>query len=302
MKLLALQVFQIALLAAACSPTSEANDASGSGGSSASGGGPNGSGGTTGGSSGGAASGGASASGGNVGTGGTTTGGAPNSGGADASGGASGGAASGGAASGGAPGSGGGESLLAIAESLDGLRVDDPCAGTPAISTGATCDHAVLTGAGFLAEQEASIDGTTGTTYDVTLRIRGIVEPANVVGGTRETTETFSYMGLDWRTEPVTLGGSVPEEDTDYAQWRLTVGEPSAVYFLNDYQRVGHYIFELDYEVTIPMQAGTTITLEGIDANERLILNYEGYAPDGIAGSSNHGQFVELELVSVTQQ
>jgi hypothetical protein len=301
MKLLALQVFQIALLAAACSPTSETNDAGGSGGWSASGGGPSGSGGTSsGGSSGEAASGGATSSGGDVGAGGATTGGAASGGGA--SGGASGGAASGGAPSGGAPGSGGGESLLEIAQALDGLRVDDPCAGTPAISTGATCDHAVLTGPGFLAEQEVSIEGTTGTTYDVTLRIRGIVEPANVVGGTRETSETFSYMGLDWRTEPVTLGGSVPEEDTDYAQWRLTVGEPSAVYFLNDYQRVGHYIFELDYEVTIPMQAGSTVTLEGIDANERLIVNYEGYAPEGIAGSSNHGQFVELELVSVTEQ
>jgi len=145
-----------------------------------------------------------------------------------------------------------------------------------------------------------SIGGDPGTTYAVTLRVRGVIEPTNVSGGERPSTETFSYMGLDWRTAPLTIGGTVPVDDTDYAQWRITVDEPAAEYTLNDYQRVGHYIFELDYEVTVPIEGGSTLTLSAVDANERLILNYEGYAPEGIEGPVNHGQFVELELVSVS--
>ena len=158
------------------------------------------------------------------------------------------------------------------------------------------------TGAGYHEAKEVSLGGAEGALYDVTLRVRGVVEPANVVGGSRTSTETFSYMNLDWRTVPFTTGGTVPVDDTDYAQWRIRVGEPEQEYFLNDYQRVGHYIFELDYEVTLPMAANTTVVLEGIDDNERLIMNYEGYAPEGVQGSVNHGQFIELDVVAVTRR
>jgi hypothetical protein len=65
---------------------------------------------------------------------------------------------------------------------------------------------------------------------------------------------------------------------------------------------VGHYIFLLDYDVTIPMAANTTVALEAIDDNERLILNYENYSSGGIAGSTNFGQFVQLNVVSVVPQ
>jgi len=294
MKLRSIQIVQLALCAVACSPNPGNGDLGGTGGTASVGG----TGGTlaTGGSpSGGAATGGAA-------TGGSITGGEGGAGGSSAGGTiGTGGSGTGGAASGGTA-SGGAENLLDIAADIDGLRVDDPCTGTPAVSVGATCDHVVLTGAGFVAEQEVSIGGAPGTTYAVTVRVRGVTEPTNVSGGERQSTETFSYMDLDWRTEPLTIGGTVPVDDADYSQWSITVGEPAAVYTLNDYQRVGHYIFELDYEVTLPMQAGTTLTLAGVDANERLILNYESYAPEGIDGSMNHGQFVELELVSVSEE
>lgn len=218
------------------------------------------------------------------------TGGVPGSGGA-ASGGAT--AADGGASAGGA------QNLKSVAEELIGLRVDDACAGNPTVSVGATCDHAMPTGAGYHGSKEVILAGDEGSVYDVTLRIRGVVEPTNVVGGQRSGTETFSYMNLNWRTVPLTVGGSVPVDDTDYSQWLIRVGEPEQEYFLNDYQRVGHYIFLLDYEVTIPMAAGTSVSLEGIDSNERQIMNFESYSPDGVDGSINHGQFIELDVISV---
>ena len=300
MRRLAVGGLTLVAMALACSSATTDDGLLATGGSSSGGAGSGGGASAAGGSgvvggapSGGAASGGAGSTGGAGGLGvGGTTGGAA-SGGAPNGGTPSGGTATGGAASGGA------ENLGELAESLVGLRVDDPCKGTPTVSVGATCDHVVLTGAGFRGAQEVHIGGSEGKVYEVTLRVRGVVEPANVVGGERPSNDTFSYMNLNWRTTPLTLGGEVPVDDADYAQWRITVADPEQTYFLNDYQRVGHYVFNLDYEVVIPMAANTKVTLEAIDNNERLILNYEDYAPEGVDASVNHGQFIELDVVSV---
>jgi hypothetical protein len=235
-------------------------------------------------------------------SGGSMSSGGESSGGNSSGGESSGGNSSGGSeASGGADGTGGGD-FLSIAQPLEGLRIDDPCAGNPTVTVGATCDHSVLTAGGFNAEEVVSIGGTEGTIYEVTLRIRGVVEPTNIVGGSRPDTSTFEYMSLDWRSAPFTIGGAVPGEDADYAQWSIRVASPEQEYFLNDYQRVGHYIFALDYEVVIPIEGNSTVTLAAFDDNERQILNYENYTIDGLAGSVNHGQFVELAVVSVVPQ
>jgi hypothetical protein len=200
-----------------------------------------------------------------------------------------------------AAGAGGAAGASNVASALDGLRVDDPCAGTPTIENGAVCNHVTLTAAGgFKAAKEVTIGGTPGTTYDVTLRIRGVVEPTNISGGMRPDTTTFQYMNMAFRTVPLTFGGSV--QSADYAQWHIHVASPAQDAYLNDYQKTGHYIFELDYEVTLAMAANTQVTLDASDSNERQIVNYEGYALDGIPGSMNHGQFVQINVVSVVPQ
>ena len=194
-------------------------------------------------------------------------------------------------------GGGGNVDALDVAKGLDGLRVDDPCTGTPDTSNGAVCNHVVLTDGGFKSAKDVTIGGTPGTTYDVTLRIRGVVEPTQIDGGTRTDTTTFKYQNMTWRKVPFTIGGTVNRGD--YSQWRITVASPKQEYFLNDYQTVGHYIFALDYQVTIQIAANSKVTLDGTDSNEREIVNYEKYAIDGIPGSMNYGQFVQCNVVSL---
>ena len=150
---------------------------------------------------------------------------------------------------------------------------------------------------GFKAAKTVTIGGNAATTYNVTLRIRGVVECTNIEGGTRTDSGTFSYKSLDWRKIPFTVGGTVKQ--ADYAQWGISVASPKQDYFLNDYQRVGHYIFKLDYQVTIPMAGMSKVTLTATDSNEREIVNYEKYALDGIPGSMNAGQFVQIDVVAV---
>ncbi|MEO6602948.1 MAG: hypothetical protein ABIQ16_23890, partial [Polyangiaceae bacterium] len=189
-----------------------------------------------------------------------------------------------------------------IAKALDGLRVDDGCSGTADTSVGAVCGHAKLTASnGFRGSIQAAITGTTGMTYDVTLRIRGVVEPTAVTGGMRADTTTFQYRSMDWRKVPYTVGGAISTTNTDldYTQWHIGVASPKQDYFLNDYQKTGHYIFKLDYNITIQVAANSMVTLDGNDRNERQIVNYEKYTIDGIAGSMNYGQFVQINVVSV---
>lgn len=237
------------------------------------------------------------AAGGTSPAGGSSVGGS--GGGSSGSGSAGGGAAGAGGSAGQSASGGGGGSVSSteVAQALDGLRIDDPCAGTADTSTGAVCPHVVLTAGGFKSAKEVTIGGTSGTTYDVTLRVRGIVEAMQIDGGTRPDTTTFQYQNMPFRKVPFTIGGTVNKPD--YSQWRITVASPKQEYFLNDYQKSGHYIFKIDYQVTIQMVANSKVTLDGTDSNERLIDNYEKYTFDGIAGSMNYGQFIQLNVVSV---
>jgi len=250
---------------------------------------------------------GASSLAGSAGTGGSSSGAAGAASGGAGAGGLGGGNGAAGASHAGAGGNtgvAGGAGTSGVAQALDGVRVDDACAGTADTSVGAVCGHVMLTSSGGSKYvKSVTIAGTAGTTYDVTLRIRGIVEPTKITGGMPvEMTppSTIQYMGKTWRKVPYTIGGaaSASTTDPDYTQWHIGVASPKGDYFLNDYQQTGHYIFKLDYQVTIQMAANTTVTLDGTDRNERQIVNFEKYTIDGIAGSMNYGQFIQINVVS----
>ena len=182
------------------------------------------------------------------------------------------------------------------AAALDGLRVDDPCTPNPPTNPMATCLHLTLTGGGFKGSKEGTMGGTSGTTYDVTLRVRGITEITQVDGGMRADTSTFNYMGASYRKVPFTVGGSLNRGD--YEVWRINVSNPKQTYTLNDYGKVGHFVFKLDYEATIQVAAGATVTLEAVDTNDHLIVDYDKLTVDGVPPVANWGQFVQLGVVS----
>lgn len=255
--------------------------------------------GQTGGSTGGAATGGATETGGTKATGGAT-GGNANAGGSTGGAVATGGQAQGGGApqgGAGARGGQGGSGDTGVAAMLDGIRVDDPCVANSPTTSMATCTHLMLMNGGFKGTKQVTIGGTAGTTYDVTVRVRGIVETTQMDGGTRSTdTSTFSYMNMTFLKTPFTIGGTINRGD--YQQWRISVSNPKQVYTLNDYGKVGHYVFKLDYEATIPMAANASVSLEGVDTNDHLIVDYEKYTVDGLTPPMNWGQFVQLNVVS----
>jgi hypothetical protein len=181
-----------------------------------------------------------------------------------------------------------------IGKPLEGLRIDDPCTGSPSTATGSTCNHLMNP---FHKTVDATLGGTPGTTYDVTLRVRGVVEPTKITGGTRPDTSTVVISGKMYRKTPYTVGGT-PGDQT-YQPWLFSVARPAQNYFFNDYGVTEHSSFLLDYQVTIPMEGGTKVTLDVNDGNDHEIDNYAKLTNDGIPGSMNLGQYVQLSVVSV---
>jgi len=186
------------------------------------------------------------------------------------------------------------EDLLPIARPIEGVRIDDPCTGAPSTAAGATCNHVMNP---FHVTKEVTLAGTAGTIYDVTLRIRGVVEPTRVNGGTRADTSTVNLNGRNYRAIPFTAGGTVG--DMTFQPWLLSVSNPAADFYLNDYQLTEHTIFKIDYQVTLQMAGNSKVTLDVNDANDHEIDNYARLSVDGIPPSSNLGQFVQLAVVSV---
>jgi hypothetical protein len=241
--------------------------------------------------------GGTSPSGGSTSTAGATAGGSDATAGSSA---AAGSSATGGsgatAGSSGVAGAGGtmGMDNTDVAKPLDGLRIDDPCSGVASTNPGSTCNHVMNP---FHAKTDVTIGGMSGVTYDVTLRIRGVVEPTKVNGGTRPDTSTTMINGKTYRKQPYTVGGT--PGDATYQPWLFSVSNPSQNYYFNDYGLTEHTTFLLDYEVTIPMAGGAKATLDVADGNDHEIDNYAKLVNDGIPGSMNLGQYLQINVVSV---
>jgi hypothetical protein len=173
------------------------------------------------------------------------------------------------------------------------LRVDDKCS---TLQSGNTCLHQGKSsdnGTPFDAKSQVTVGGTTGTTYQVKIHIRGVTEPTHIMGGTPGTPVNFVTGGSAY-------ADSVNEGQ--YQQWRLTTTVPNQHYYLNVYtEGLSHIVKLLDFTVTIPIGGGSIVTLDVHDGNAHEIsntVNNPPLAPTGVPGSMNSGQFVQIDADS----
>jgi hypothetical protein len=141
-------------------------------------------------------------------------------------------------------------------------------------------------------EKSFTFGGTSGTVYDVTLRVRGIFEPTTIEGG--ETPDpAHPYFKA---------GGTV--KTTDWSYWHIDVSEPKQTYYLNNYPSVSHIIHKQDFQATIPVAGGATVVVRVIDGNDRQIDNGKK-GPDrervieGVVDKPLAGQMLRLDVVGV---
>lgn len=178
------------------------------------------------------------------------------------------------------------------AASLAGLRLEVPCAGAKfGGDTECHWDPALLQTADpawkLKREIVRTFGGKPGVLYDVTLHVRGVVEPKNFTGGEVQ----FDHFQT---------GGTAVRNDYNF--YNLAVSDPAATYTFNrSAEKVGHYTFPIDYQVTIPVRAGATVTMGAYDSNDVAIANHQRHVVAGVPPAPGifDGQFFQLDVVAV---
>jgi hypothetical protein len=178
------------------------------------------------------------------------------------------------------------------AASLAGLRLEAPCKGDKfGGNTECHWDPALkVDDPKWKLKKEIvrAFGGTPGVVYDVTLRVLGVVEPKNFTGGTVEH-EHFQ-------------AGGTPDVD-HYNFYSLKVSDPAQDYTVNRHQqKVGHFLFAIDYTVTIPIRGGATVTMGEYDDNDVSIANHQNIVVPEIppAPAPFDGQFFQIDVVAAT--
>ncbi|WP_437805657.1 hypothetical protein [Sorangium sp. So ce1078] len=219
---------------------------------------------------------GAGGSGGGASTGASTS--ASSSASSGGAGGGGGGAGGSGETGGGGAGGSGGEDLLAAAADIDGFRWEMPCDEDPGNSDECATSARV--------DESRTFGGSPDTIYQVTVRLRGVVEPETYRGGTPD--------GMHFRV------GGTPDNPT-YNVYSFSVSDPPEVYYLNDSPNVGHDVFIIDHTKTIPVRGGASVSFLGDDPNHIMIANFKHLVVDGVPPAPEPfvGQFIQLDVQSV---
>jgi hypothetical protein len=176
--------------------------------------------------------------------------------------------------------------LKAVVSGLHGLSLHDECTGEYSPQPD-TCLHQQL------LEKTVVVAGKAGAVHDVTLRIEGIFEPTTIEGGETPDPAHPYYK----------VGGTIRARD--WSAWHVEVSNPKQTYWLNHYPKVSHTIYKEDFEATIPMAAGASVTIRVIDGNDRQMDNAEQGRPDrlqvikALSETPLAGQMIRLEVLRV---
>jgi len=207
-----------------------------------------------------------------------------------------GGAGTAGAAAGGTGGAGGGGGgALAVTAALDGQKYLMPC-GPTKITTGLWCDNIpassttgfcsttgpFLTRGNLMRDETITIGGTPGAIYDVTLRVRGVIEPKHYQNGAPGTPANGTNYG--WYV------GGEPNPGGDYGKYMLWVSAPVVMqtgtldgqyYFLNAINHTEAFAaYPTDYTVTLPIAAGAQVRFLADDSNCTMVKNCDDTSVD----------------------
>lgn len=179
----------------------------------------------------------------------------------------------------------------AIGAALHGVRWEFPCKDPMPENPkpGQDGSSALVKGDPKTTDQftfERKFGGEPGKRYRVTLRFRGVVEPMMYKNG--EMDGDYFYRGGE------------PNNGT-YNIYKLAISSPASHYFLNRQDKVGHRIFTIDYEKTIDIDGGATVTFHGNGQNGRMITNFSKLVVPDVppAPQPFNGQFVQVDVVKV---
>ena len=176
--------------------------------------------------------------------------------------------------------------VKAIAAGFHQLFLHDTCTGEYPPQPD-TCLHKQL------IEKPFTFGGPKGTVHHVRLRIRGLFEPTTITGGETPYAHHPHFQ----------VGGTIRARD--WSAWHIEVSEPKQTYWLNHYPKVGHIIYNQDFEVTIPVAGGANVVVRVVDGNDRQMDNNEPGLADrmqlikGVTDKVLDGQMLRIDVLSV---
>ena len=160
-----------------------------------------------------------------------------------------------------------------VASVLDGYVMKQPClesSGPRACRTqplGACPVNVDPAFAGAKPTDDAlTFGGQSGTLYDVTLHVQGIVESKAYRGGA-DASELLTNGFL--------MAGTVDNAKNQHSAFAMRVTAPTGAYFFNSLGReaMRHSVFAVDYEATITIGGGTPLELRITDPNCEALKN-----------------------------
>jgi hypothetical protein len=170
---------------------------------------------------------------------------------------------------------GDGTECVDVVSALDGRRLEVPCVNDTAVDA---CNPRVP------AAWTMTAGGAPGTGYQVTIRVRGVVEQKTYEGG--------SGVGY-WRV------GGTPDA-TGYNVYRLRVGDVD--HFLNAGMSEIRTCWPIDYTQSVVVRAGDAVLLETTHTDSAIIKNRDGNGTPVVvpgippAPDSFNGQFVQIDV------
>jgi hypothetical protein len=151
--------------------------------------------------------------------------------------------------------------------------------------TGYDCTNVNCTNGTKTTTQVWPIGGQTGTIYNVTFNVRGVVEAYAYVGGTR----TSGTASISTNQNLFCTGGAqeTAGNGNDYNTYQLDVapgatGAAKDTYYLNSVissenphtsLTTQHLTFPINYSATIKVPGGSTVTFTSYDSNCALVQN-----------------------------
>ena len=91
------------------------------------------------------------------------------------------------------------------------------------------------------------------------------------------------------------------KNNATYNVYQISISSPESHYFLNRQDKVGHQIFTIDYQQTIEIEGGATITFHGDGQNGMMITNFKKLVVPDVAPAPKpfNGQFIQVDVVDV---
>ncbi len=160
-------------------------------------------------------------------------------------------------------------------------------------------------GCGVVASQvnqlnEDTLKGDATKTYDVTFRVRGLVEPRMYNGGMTDPASPFINVGG-------TPNNGGAENQGQYGIFKVEVADPKMAYYINAFHtgHTDHQVYPMDYKLKVKAKGGSKISVSTVDTNACAIANKANKVVDGVPTDvvmqPFKDQFLYVEAESVAE-